>query len=275
MMATPVTSSAEAISREPTYKAVLEAVGKAFGMSPDELRSRPDEPAAGARDAFLWICDQVKSGGTLAAASYIGVPVADSHGALANIERQRAATPQIAIFIDELLLTLHCEAAVLAKLGIIQPNVSRPFDIARRVLVSKRAAGMVSIEDIQSLAAAYLTLAGDGAPGKVALELRAVEFELANARAGLKEQAKEIERLRVGMKAMGAAHIAPQIIRGPVPVEVPLRAFVDAAHELETASGPHERIARRRFEDAAAILKSASEQLFNIARSSGLKGASK
>lgn len=258
---------------EPTLTAILSLVASRYGISEADVRKGTDELAAGARDEFIWLCEQLKAVSALACASYIGAPVADAIGALANVERQRSADPELRERLDEACLTLHCEAMVLARLGLPAREVSRPVDIARRVMVSRRAAGMASVEDIQSLAGGYLSLMADRDAEALHRELDAVRHELgasAEANDRLRAELVSAERDAALAKARWTQPTprpeppAPAV--GPHPLEDLLREFVLAAAEVDRASGPYERTARIRFDKACQTLALAGEKHFNIKR---------
>jgi len=258
---------------EPTLTGILAYVASAYEIDEGHIRLGVDDLAAGARDEFLWLCEQLKAVSALACASYIGAPISDVIGAIANVERQRAADRDLRDRLDEACLTLHCEAMALARLGRPAPESSRPVDIARRVMVSRRAAGMASVEDIQSLAGGYLSLMADRDAEALHRELDVVRHELAaseEANERLRAELASAEREATLAKARWTEP-APRPetsvpVSHPHPLEAVLREFVLAAAEVDRASGPYERTARIRFDKACQTLALAGEKHFNIKR---------
>lgn len=259
---------------EPGFRAVLTGVCDRLGIDEAQLRSGEDEAALQGRAVYFWLCDQLKTSGLVAAACYLG---ADSRDALACchlVDRQRGKDRGVRDRLDELALTLHCEAAVLSRLGLTRRDASRPVDIARRVMVSARAAGMASSEDIQSLGAGYLTLFADRDAGEARLAQTMAEQERDAARASIAALEGQMFELQCALVRERAKALAPPP-DGASPLWPALRAFAEAGLALDGASGPGERVTRQRHEKAVATLQAEAEQHFKIKRTANLKGASK
>lgn len=251
MNALAISTHGGAVAVEPGFGAILALVAEAYGIPAGELRSREDEVAAGARDCFLWLSDQLKTRGTLAAASFIGVPAGDALAAIGNVDRQRASDPAVRDHTDELALTLHCEAVVMDRLGLHRAGDPSPEETARRILSSRRAAGLVGIEQLQALAAAYAELRLSDDRELLRMQVEGLQAEAEALRAELSAAKAEAQRV-----AVASAH----------PLDRPLREFVTAAAEVDRASGAYERTARARFDKACLALALAGESHFNITR---------
>lgn len=264
------TGTALAAYPEPTLAAILSTVAAAYSLSEGEIRLGADELAAGARDEFVWLCEQLKACSVLACASYVGMPVSDAIGAIANVERQRKADPALHVRLEEACLALHCEAVALSRLDLTPRDASRPVDIARRVMVSRRHAGSASIEDIQTLGGAYLALYQDRDAVALCADLKQARAALETAEAeiiGLREMRDEAQDEIVRLKI--ALDVAQRQAARPIPrapAEPELREWAEAALALDSASGPGERTARSRFDRACQMLSAAAEKHFNLTR---------
>lgn len=251
MNALAVSAKASAVHAEPGFEAVLSLVADAYGIPKGELRARTDEESEGAKACFLWLCDQLKTRGVEASAAFIGMATADVLPAVANVERQRTVDPSVRAHTDELALTLHCEAITLDRLKLHRSADPDTDDIARRILSSRRAAGLVGLEDLQSLAADYARLRLTDDHELLRAEVAALTEEVAMLRAELLAPQEELVRV---------AQTSPH------PLEAPLREFIVSAAEVDRASGPYERTARARQEKASLALRAAGETHFNIQR---------
>lgn len=228
----------ERVSIEPTYDAILTLVATEYDLTPGEIRAAKTEAAEGARDLFVWLADQLKSEPLLAAASFVAMPHADALSACHSVDRQRQASHGVRAKTDEIALCLQVEAGVSHKLGRQKVDATDLFTVARRAMLSDHAASRVSIREVQQMAAHVLATQASAA------ELVVVSEQLAEAKAQIAEQAASPDgRL---LKA--------------------LRGFVDAGIDLDSASGPGERGARQRFEQACLALQIAGETHFNIKR---------
>lgn len=268
MNALAVSTIAGAVAVEPGFEAILSLVAEAYGIPAGELRAREDENADAARDCFLWLCDQLKTRGTLAAASFIGVPAGDALAAIGNVERQRASDPAVRDHTDELALTLHCEAVVMDRLGLHRAGDPSPDETARRILASRRAAGLVGIEQLQALAAAYARLRLSDESERLALEVAQLRADLALLHAARETAEADARRAREELAQVQKqrADRPVQIVQLSVSFEPELREFVLAAAEVDRASGAYERTTRIRFEKACTALAAAGESHFNITR---------
>lgn len=246
MNALAAPTSATEVHAEPTFEMILSAVCSAYDLTPAELRLGTDEDTAGARDLFVWLCDQLKGAATLASASYVGMPMSGAYEAALSVDRQRAADPVIRTRTDELALTLHVEACVAEKLNIPRGADETPVAIARRAVTSDRQAGGIGIRQIQSLAAAYLAAQAND--------------ELLAQRDVIILQLQE-EMLRERQEAGRALAAAKRH-----PLEEHLRAFVDAGLALDNASDRHRNAAANRFQIATSALQQVGEKHFNIER---------
>lgn len=268
MNALAVSTVAGAVAVEPGFEAILSLVAEAYGIPAGELRAREDEDAAGARDCFLWLCDQLKTRGTLAAASFIGVPAGDALAAIGNVERQRASDPAVRDHTDELALTLHCEAVVMDRLGLHRAGDPSPDETARRILASRRAAGLVGIEQLQALAAAYARLRLSDESERLAMEVAQLRTDLAILQDARERAEGDARRAREELARTRQLHaVNPiQTITLSVSFEREFKEFVLAAAEVDRASGAYARTARIRFDKACLALALAGESHFNITR---------
>lgn len=246
---------------EPTLAAILSHVAAAYGISEAEVRTGEDELAAGARDEFLWLAEQLKAVSALACASYLGRPASDVWGSIANVERQRGSDIALRDRLEEACLTLHVEAVALAQLGLSPREASRPVDIARRCMVSRRAAGMASVEDMQVLASGYLALHSERDTAALRQDMEALRRDLSNACEAYAAAQREIMQLRAK-----AASIPPRLAPRSSRLDAALQDFITDSAALERASGPGERSARLRFEKTCSALAAAAESHFNITR---------
>lgn len=251
MNALVVAKAAKAVHVEPGFEAVLSLVGEAYGIPAGELRGRDDDAAEGAKACFLWLCDQLKTRGVEASAAFIGLSASDVAEAVAHVDRLRLADPSVRAHTDELALTLHCEAQVLDRLHLHRPGDPSPDETARRILASRREAGLVGLEALQVLAADYVRLRQSDVRGALQAEVMALDEEVQTLRAAL--LAPPTEMVRVSQST-------------PHPLEEPLHAFLMSLAEADRASGPYERTARAKAEKAILALRIAGEKHFNIER---------
>jgi hypothetical protein len=229
---------------EPGHRAVFTYVQEHMGLSENDVKYLDSPEARDARAMYFWLCDQLKSTGYVAAGYAIDVSPKDAPGEILRIERQRHKDQALANALEEACLVLHCEAVVLIRKGYARSHEPSITAVARRALGSARAAGMVSVEDIQRLAGAYLGLS--------------TGIELRQARADIAALTAECNAL--------INRIGDQRIRTNQALEAELLALIKSGDVLDRASQAAQPSARKSYEKSIEQLRSAAEKHFGIER---------
>lgn len=185
----------ETVSIEPTFEAILTLVAKEYGLPTGAIRAAANETAAGARDLFVWLADLLKSEPLLGAASYVAMHHTDALSAVHSVERQRRADEAVRIKTDEMALCLQIEAATVEHMGRRKADEPDALSIARRAMMSDRAASRVSIRDIQIMAAAVV------ASSAAAIELDGARRQIARLEATVAETQAAASKTRARLSA--------------------------------------------------------------------------
>lgn len=233
---------------EPGHRAILSYVLDHTGLDEGDFKRLQSPTAHDARAMYFWLCDQLKSTGYVAAGFAVGITPEDALGEIQRMERMRANEPAWDEALTEACLVLHCEAAVLIHKGFARAQEPSITAVARRALASPRAAGMISVADIQRLAGAYLGL-------ETGIELRHARAEIGWLTTERDALANTISVMR-GHARDRTAH----------PLEAQLMAFIRAGAALDSASPAGEHSARKNHDKAAEQLRHAAEKHFGIER---------
>ncbi len=140
---------------EPSLALVLAHAARAYGVSEPALREAASSEAMEARALFCWLAHQVTQKSDRAIGLYCGLAQADVASRIAEMERRRAGSEQLAGLMEGLAIEVMAEAGVWRKLGRHHPERD-PGEIARALVGSPYAAVTVGMEHVAHLAAAYL-----------------------------------------------------------------------------------------------------------------------
>ncbi|MGL5447473.1 MAG: hypothetical protein ACRDBL_09205 [Rhabdaerophilum sp.] len=233
---------------EPGYRAILTYVLDHTGLKEPEFRRLPAIEAQNARAMYFWLCDQLKSTGYIAAGFAVGLSPEDAPGEILRMERMRVNEPAWNAVLTEACLVLHCEAVVLIHKGFARAHEPSITAVARKALASPRGAGMVSVDDIQRLAGAYLGLSSG-------IELRQARAEIVALAAEREGLLNKVGELRALIRS-----------RATHPLEAELMAFIRTGEALDRASPAGEYSARKHHDKSAETLRHAAEKLFGMER---------